>query len=111
MDLDRRRLLSIGIIPNRHQTLGATIGALASFIVLLLAASSASAATLNVVGGELLGGLDAEGGSDLAKKVAAVYLFVFRSLVEAGRERDLTKLDEAVRILRMEQETWQTFCW
>ena len=60
MDLDR---LSIRINPNRHRTLRATLVALASFIVLLLAASSASAATLNVVNGQLVGasGVDVGG--------------------------------------------------
>jgi hypothetical protein len=48
---------------NGHRRLGATLGTLASFVVLLLASSSASAATLNVSGGQLLGasGVDVGG--------------------------------------------------
>jgi hypothetical protein len=55
VDLDHKQLLSIHNNANRHRTLGATLSALASSVFLLLAASTASAATLNVSGGQLLG--------------------------------------------------------
>lgn len=55
MDLDCTQLLSHST-PNGHWPLRATVGTLASFIVvLLMAASSASAATPTVSGGQLLG--------------------------------------------------------
>ena len=48
--------------------------------------------------GRLLAALDHEAGAKLVKDVAALYLFVFRSLMEANYHRDLTKLDDALRI-------------
>ena len=44
------------------------------------------------------------------KEVAAVYLFVFRSLMEATAERDREKLQDALRILKVERETWRQLC-
>jgi hypothetical protein len=64
VDMDRKRLLSNDTTPsNGHRLCRATLGTLASFVVLLLASSSASAATLNVSGGQLLGasGVDVGG--------------------------------------------------
>ncbi len=59
---------------------------------------------------EMLSGLNREIDAPLARKVASVYLFVFRSLVDASLNRDLKRLDEALRILRIEQETWREVC-
>ncbi len=60
--------------------------------------------------GEMLGGLNEEVAPDLVKKVASVYLFVFRSLMEASHERDGEKLDKALRVLQTERETWRQVC-
>jgi flagellar protein FliS len=57
--------------------------------------------------GQLLAGLDYESNSDLVKKVAGVYLFIFRSLVEAGLERNEQKLEAALNVLGTERETWR----
>jgi hypothetical protein len=54
--LDRTRHLSNDPTHlNGHRLFRATLGTLASFVILLLASSNASAATLDVVGGQLLG--------------------------------------------------------
>ena len=60
--------------------------------------------------GELLGGLNQEVAPELVKNVASVYLFVFRLLMEANYEHDEKKLDDAVRVLEIERETWQQVC-
>jgi flagellar protein FliS len=60
--------------------------------------------------GELLAGLNREADADLVKKVASVYLFVFRTLMEANHERDETKLNDALRVLEVERETWRRVC-
>lgn len=60
--------------------------------------------------GELLAGLDGEVDSDLVKKVASVYLFIFRSLMEANHDRDEKKLDDALKVLKVERETWRQVC-
>ncbi len=59
---------------------------------------------------ELLGGLNPEVDSSLAKKVAAIYLFVFRNLVGANQQRDVEKLDGARAVLEIERETWRKVC-
>ena len=59
---------------------------------------------------ELLCSLDPTQDSEVANKVAGIYLFVFRSLVAAQLERDEKKLDEALSVLRVERETWQQVC-
>ncbi len=60
--------------------------------------------------GEMLGGLNEEVAPELVKKVASLYLFVFRSLMEASHEQDEKKLDDAVRVLQTERETWRQVC-
>ncbi|MBN2476187.1 MAG: flagellar protein FliS [Pirellulales bacterium] len=60
--------------------------------------------------GEMLASLNSEVAPDLVKKVASVYVFIFRSLMEANYERNETKLDDALRILKIERETWCRVC-
>lgn len=60
--------------------------------------------------GEMLSSLDYEAQSDFVKNVAGVYLFIFRSLMEASCHRDEKKLDEALRVLNVERETWLQIC-
>ncbi|NQT38327.1 MAG: flagellar export chaperone FliS [Planctomycetes bacterium] len=59
---------------------------------------------------ELLGGLDKDKDPDLVKKVASIYLFLFRTLVDAHTQHSEQKLDEARRVLEIERETWQQVC-
>ena len=60
--------------------------------------------------GELLGGLRREAAPELVKRVASVYLFVFRCLLDASHRRDEKKLDDAIRVLEIERETWRQVC-
>lgn len=57
---------------------------------------------------ELLAGINRDANVPLARKMAAVYLFVFRGLVDAGRDRK--KLDDVLRVLGIERETWRRVC-
>ncbi len=59
---------------------------------------------------EMLGSMDCQAGGDLAKRVSAVYEFIFRSLVKAGQRHDEKSLDDAIRILEIERETWRQVC-
>ncbi len=59
---------------------------------------------------ELLSSLDYESGDELVKKVASIYLFIFRTLVIAAMKHDAEKLDEAIRVLEVERETWRQVC-
>ena len=60
--------------------------------------------------GHLLGSIDRDADTRLAAKVASVYLFVFRNLMEANYQRDQQKLVDALRILKIERETWREVC-
>lgn len=43
---------------------------------------------------------------ELCKNVAAVYTFLYTSLVKASMEKDIAAVDDVLRILRYERETW-----
>jgi flagellar protein FliS len=59
---------------------------------------------------EILSRIRPEADRDLATKVSAIYSFVFRSFVAAHIHSDAGKLDEAIKVLEVERETWQTLC-
>ncbi|HET6878621.1 MAG TPA: flagellar export chaperone FliS [Pirellulales bacterium] len=59
---------------------------------------------------ELLRGLRPEVAPELVGKVASLYNFVFQSLIDAGRERDAGKLNDAIGVLEIERETWRQVC-
>ena len=59
---------------------------------------------------ELIGGLRLDDGGELVRRVAGVYVYVFRSLVQANLHRDADKLRDAQRVLAAERETWQKVC-
>ena len=43
---------------------------------------------------------------ELCSKLAALYNFVYRKLIDANIEHNITSLDEALEILRYQRETW-----
>ena len=59
---------------------------------------------------EMLAGLRVEVEPELVKKVAGVYLFIFRTIVSAQIDHDEQQLAEVVSILEIERETWQQVC-
>jgi len=59
---------------------------------------------------EILSSLDKEGNPDLAGKLASIYIFIFRCLTEGGMTHDPQKLDDALRVLNAERETWHQVC-
>ncbi len=59
---------------------------------------------------ELLTGLNPESKDGLVQRVAGVYLFIYRSLIAANLERSTAKLDDALRVLEIERETWRLAC-
>ncbi len=52
-------------------------------------------------------GLNFEVNRELCERVAAIYGFIYRKLVDACVHRDTQAVDDAVRVLRIERETWQ----
>ena len=59
---------------------------------------------------EILSTVDKEGNPDLAGKIASIYVFIFRCLAEGGMTHDAQKLDDALRVLTSERETWRQVC-
>ena len=55
---------------------------------------------------ELSSGLKTEVNPELCGKLASLYNYVYRLLVDANLKRDLQKLDEALDLLRYQRETW-----
>jgi flagellar protein FliS len=59
---------------------------------------------------EILSSLDKDGNPELAGKIASIYVFIFRCIAEAGMTHDQQKLDDALRVLNSERETWKQVC-
>lgn len=56
---------------------------------------------------EMLNGLNYEVNPELCQRMASIYNFIYRKLVDACVRRKTEDVDDAVRVLRMERETWQ----
>jgi flagellar protein FliS len=56
---------------------------------------------------EMLNGLNYEVNAELCQRMASIYNFIYRKLVDACVHRKTDEVDDAVRVLRMERETWQ----
>ena len=55
---------------------------------------------------EMEAGLRHDVNPDLCARLASVYRFVLRRLIDANMRQDVAALDEALRILSFERETW-----
>ncbi len=56
---------------------------------------------------EMQSGLNYDVNPELCERVASIYGFLHRKLVDACTKRDSGAIDDALRILRIERETWQ----
>lgn len=56
---------------------------------------------------EMQNGLNYDVNRELCERVASVYKFLYRRLVDASVHRDVQAIDDAMRVLRVERETWQ----
>lgn len=56
---------------------------------------------------EMQSGLRFDVNQELCERVASIYSFLYRTLVSACTERDVKAIDDALRVLRIERETWQ----
>lgn len=59
---------------------------------------------------EVVCSLRVDGEDDVVRKMAGVYLFVFRTLARAQLEHEPRLLDEAIDVLEVERETWREVC-
>jgi flagellar protein FliS len=48
--------------------------------------------------------------TDLPRKVAGVYVFLFKSLTEAQLHRDRKPVEDVISVLEVERETWRLVC-
>lgn len=55
---------------------------------------------------ELINALDPKHEPDLCKKLSGLYTFMYTRLVDASTNRDAAILDEVIRLLEYERETW-----
>lgn len=56
---------------------------------------------------EMQNGLNYDVNRDLCERVASIYSFIYRKLVDACVQRDVQAVDDALKVLRIERETWQ----
>lgn len=56
---------------------------------------------------EMRSGLNFEVNRELCERVASIYDFLYHKLVDACVNRSVADIDDAVRVLRIERETWQ----
>lgn len=59
---------------------------------------------------EMHNGLRPEVNAELCSRMAALYMFIYRKLIDANVYHQLEAVDDALKILRMERETWQMVC-
>jgi flagellar protein FliS len=69
------------------------------------ASFTAISRALNIIT-ELTSTLNHKVAPDLCGKLAALYNYVYRNLVKASAERRLEPLEDALKILRHQRETW-----
>lgn len=58
---------------------------------------------------ELIAGIDPEQ-TPVAKQILSVYMFLYSTLVEAQFGRDGSRLDDILRVLEEERQTWRAVC-
>lgn len=56
---------------------------------------------------ELLESLKPEVDPDLCEKLKNLYVYLYLELVRASSEKDVARIEEVIRLLRYERETWQ----
>ncbi len=56
---------------------------------------------------EMQKGLNYDVNRELCERVSSIYTFLYNKLVDANVYRDAQCIDDALRVLRIERETWQ----
>jgi flagellar protein FliS len=55
---------------------------------------------------ELMNSMRPEVAPDLCAKVHGLYVYIYRTIVDAGLEKSIEKADKAIEMLEFERETW-----
>jgi flagellar protein FliS len=71
--------------------------------------ASASLSRCRNIISELLAGVSSDS-TALTKRVAGVYVFIFKLLTEAQLQRNTEAVQKTLEILAVEQETWRMVC-
>jgi flagellar protein FliS len=56
---------------------------------------------------EMQSGLRPEVNRELCQRMSAIYNFLYRKLIDANVKRSAGEIDDALRVLEVERETWQ----
>lgn len=56
---------------------------------------------------EMQSALNYDVNPELCRRVASIYAFLYNKLVDANTHRDTQAIDDALRVLAIERETWQ----
>lgn len=56
---------------------------------------------------EMRNGLNYDVNRELCERVAGIYGFLYRKLLDANIHRDTSAIDDAMKVLRIERETWR----
>ncbi len=55
---------------------------------------------------ELINSLDPDADPQLCERLRSLYTFMFTTLMEASQQRDPTRVDDVIDLLRYERQTW-----
>ncbi|MEX0887216.1 MAG: flagellar export chaperone FliS [Phycisphaeraceae bacterium] len=58
---------------------------------------------------ELSNSLNRDAHPDLCQRLAALYTYIYRRLMDVNMSRDVAALDEAIELIGYERETWQMY--
>lgn len=56
---------------------------------------------------EMQAGLRSEVQPELCDRMRGIYNFLYRSLVQASMHKDIERIDDALRVLRIHRKTWE----
>ena len=59
---------------------------------------------------EILCSLDMKNSPEIAQSLAAIYVFVFRKIVATRGPEDMAELDDALKVLMVERQSWKEIC-
>ena len=59
---------------------------------------------------EILCSFDAKAWPEITQTLSAIYVFIFRKIVAVRGPDDMASLDEALRVLMAERESWKEIC-
>ena len=59
---------------------------------------------------EILSSLDMKNSPEIAQSLAAIYMFIFRKIVAVRGPEDMASLDDALKVLMVERQSWKEIC-